>query len=341
MDTARRRFVSCAAVAMLATPLAAAAQQTRKVWRIGLFHVGTDHVPPSLDGLREGLRTLGYDSGTWALPLLSHVMVGRNTRLDWRNVGDEAEAQETAKEFVSSRVDLIVAFENQAIRAAKSATTQIPIVMVHATDPLEDGFVTSVSRPGGNLTGFAGGFFFDKPGKLLELFKELVPRLNRLLVLIDPEDPVSKRLVAEVRVAAPRLKITLVEREVHRQDEVERVFQAMRRGSLDGVVAISPTIITKYSTLLIRLASERQLPMPTHRKEWVEQGGLFSYAPDGDPIGRAAAGYVDRILRGTKAGELPVQFPTEWKLVINLKTAKALGLTIPPSLLLRADQVIE
>jgi len=336
----RRTFVAGMAAVVL-TPLAAQAQQIRKAHRIGVFHVGLDHIPPSLQGFREGLKALGYDSGPLPAPQVSRVLEGTTLRLDWRNLPDEPAAHETAREFVRERVDLIVAFENQAIRAAKAATAHIPVVMMHATEPVADGFVKSVFRPGGNLTGFAGGFFSDSPEKLLELFKELVPRSRRILLLLDPDDPVSKRQINDFRTAAASLKLTLIQREVQHQNEVEHVFKILQPGSVDGVFVLSPTLLVKYTALLIRLALEKHLPMPTRHKEWVEKGGLFSYAPDPAPIGRAAAGYVDRILRGTKPAELPVQFPTEWRLAINLKTARALNLTIPPSLLVRADQVIE
>ena len=336
----RRAFIGTLACGLLATPLAAEAQQTGKVWRIGLFHVGLDHVPPSLDGIRDGLTALGYDTGTSPAPRDSAVIEGKNIRLDWRNLPSEAAARVTAAGFVKDRVDLVVAFENQTVRAAKAAITQIPVVFLHVQDPVADGFVQSLARPGGNLTGFAG--IGTLPGKELALFKELVPRLRRPLILLDPDDPTAARYLADIRKAAATLKLDVAERPAGNERAIERVFQALKRGDVDGVLVASPDLRVKFHSRILGLASERRLPMVGHRREWVEQGALFSYADNIRAIGRAAATrYIDRILKGAKPADLPVEEISEFELVINLKTAKALGLTIPQSLLLRADEVIQ
>jgi putative ABC transport system substrate-binding protein len=311
---------------LLVAPRTTEAQQPVKVWRIGLFHVGLDHVPPALAGLREGLKALGYEEG-------------KNIHLDWRNLLDEAAAQVTAREFVRDRVDLIVAFENQTIRAAKAATSEIPVVFIGASDPVADGFVHSVARPSGNLTGFSQGLW-DFQDKKLELFKELIPHLRRVLVLIAPNDPVTPRLLAEVRRAAAALQLHLVEREAAQQVDVERVFDSVTPHEVDGVFVVSPSLGVNFSSHLVRLAAEKRLPLVSHRKEWVAQGALFSYAAASRPIGQQAAQYVDKILQGAKPADLPVQLSTKFELVINLKTAQALGLTIPPTLLFQADEVI-
>jgi putative ABC transport system substrate-binding protein len=321
----RRAFI-VTTVAALAAPLTAAAQRAGKVWRIGLFHVGLDHVPPSLEPLRQELKTLGYEEG-------------RNLRLDWRNLADEQAAHEVAREFVRSRVDLIVAFENHTIQAAKAMTSEIPVVFVHATDPVEAGFVRSYGRPGGNLTGFAG--VGDVPAKWLQLFKEVVPRLRRLLLVFNPRDPLAPRYLREFREAAATLKINLLEREVSDQDDIERLFGALKHGEVDGVLHGSPDVRARFSSVLTRLSLDHRLPYEAHRKEWVEQGALFSYSPDIASVGVGAARYVDRILKGTKPADLPVEELAQYKLVINLQTARALNLTIPSSVLLRADQVID
>ncbi len=281
------------ALGLLLAPLAAEAQQAGKVWRIGLFHVGLDHVPPSLDGLREGLKALGYEEG-------------KNIQLDWRNLPDEEAARETAKEFVRHRVDLIVAFENETIRAAKVATSEIPVVFVHAIDPVADGFVKSLSRPGGNLTGLSG--VGDFPAKRMEMLKELVPRLRRLLIVIDPGDPATPRQRAEIRRAAEILKLQLVEREAKNQADLERVFGSLKRGHVDGAFVASPNLWIKFSTLLIRLASEKHLPLPMHRKEFAEQGALFSYGANFRAVGQAAARYVDisKCVGRVKSSRVPV-----------------------------------
>jgi putative ABC transport system substrate-binding protein len=303
----------------------AEAQQPKKVWRIGLFHVGLDHVPPSLEPLRGELKKLGYEEG-------------KNIRLDWRNLPDEDAARVAAKEFVRNRVDLIVAFEAQTVRAAKAATSEIPVVFLHVDDPVASGFVKSLSQPGGNLTGFVT--YPVSLGKQMELFKELVPRLRQVLVLIDPQDPESGRLLSEVHSVTAALKLRLSEHEVTSQADTERVFGSIKRGDLDGVYVLSPSLRTKFPSLILRLASEKRLPLASHRKEWVEQGALFSYATDLASVGRAAAPYVDKILKGTKPADLPVEQAMKFELVINLKAAKQIGLTVPPNVLARADKVI-
>lgn len=335
----RRTFLATLTGSLLAPPLASEAQDVGKVYRIGLLHVGLDHAPPSLDGLRAGLKQLGYDSGTVPVSVVSSVMEGKNIRLDWRNLPDEAAAHESAKEFVRQHVDLIVAFENQTVRAARTATSEIPIVFLHATDPVADGFVKSLAHPGGNLTGLSG--YRDLTPKNLGLFKEILPQLRRVLILSDPDDPTVPRLVAEARDAAAALKLQLVEREARTQLDLEQVFGSLKPGEVEAVFPISQILQAKFSSVLIRLATKKRLPLWTHRKEWVEQGALFAYAPDYVAVGLAAASYIDKILRGAKPSDLPVEQMSRLSLVINLKTARALGLTIPPSLLARADQVIE
>jgi len=293
-----------------------------------------------LDGLREGLKTLGYDAGSVPAPLASTVMEGRNIRLDWRNLPDEAMARETAKTFVQDRVDLIVAFESQCVRAAKAATADIPVVFLHVTDPVSEGFAKSLAAPGGNLTGF-GEFFADVLAKRMEVFKELVPRLGSLLVLIDRQDPAMPQQVAEVRKAATTLRLQLVEREATRQNDVERVFDSLQPGEVEGVFVASSSLVTKFPSLVLRLAAERRLPVPGHRKEWADEGALFSYGANFRTVGRDAATYVDKILRGARPADIPVEQVTRLELVINLKTARALDLTIPPSALQQATEVIQ
>jgi ABC-type uncharacterized transport system substrate-binding protein len=296
------------ALGLLWMLLSADAQPPKKVWRIGLFHVGLDHVPPSLDGLREGLKALGDEEG-------------KNIYLDWRNLPDEAAAHETAKAFVRDHVDLIVAFENQTVRAAKAATAEIPIVFLHADDPVAAGFVQSLAHPGSNLTGLES-FFFALPDKKLDLFTQLVPDLRRVLVLQDPADPLTPSMLAELRKASAVLNLQLMEQAVTAQADIERVFGALQRGDVDGVYVLSPNLQVKFSALVIRLATEHGLPVPGYRKEWVEQGALFSYAPDNRADGRAAATYIDKILKGAKPSDLPVQRAMRLELVMNLKTAQ-------------------
>ena len=310
---------------LLAAALAAEAQPAGRVYRMGVFHVG-DHIPPGLQTLRDGLETLGYREG-------------KNIQIDFRNLADEDAATRTARDFVQARVDLIVAFGNPSVRAARAATSEIPIVMVHVSDPVAQGFVKTLARPGGNSTGFI--FFAVSPAKQIELFKEMVPRLRRVLLLVDPRDPGTPDQLDEIRVAAGTLKLKLDEREATDQADLERIFASIKRGEVDGVVSGSITLQTKFTAPLIRLASDKRLPLATYRREAVQDGALFSYAPDIVAIEQRAATYVDRILNGAKPADLPVEQPTKFELVINVKTAKALGLTIPPAVLARADEIIE
>jgi putative ABC transport system substrate-binding protein len=335
----RRRFVIAGAV-VLAGPTLSHAQHGEKVYRIGLFHVGTDHVPPSLDGLREGLKSLGYDTGNVPARMESTLMTGKNIRLDWRNVPDESAAQQAARAFVRDRVDVVVAFENQTVRAAKAIITDIPVVFLHVQDPVAYGLVASLARPGANFTGFAG--IGNVPGKEFALFKELVPGLKRVLVLSAHSDPTSSRWLAEIRKVSIALKVQLDERAISDASQVQAVFQSLRPGAVDGVFVASPDVRVKLHSLILRLASERRLPMVGHRKEWVAKGALFSYADNIHAVGRAAAiRYVGPILKGAKARDLPVDEVSEFEFAVNLKTAKAFGLTIAPSVLLRADSIIE
>jgi len=314
------------AVSFTLAPLVAEAQPPAKIPRIGLFHVGLDHDPPALAPLRESLKRLGYEAG-------------RNIHLDYRNQADENAARATARAFVRERVALMVAFENQAVRAAQAATSEIPVVFVHVSDPVAAGFVKSVARPGGNLTGVAD-YVGELQDKRVQILGEMV-RLRRLLILTDPTDPATPRLTADIERVAPQLKVRLVERQATTEADVTKVFASLKKGTVDGMVVISPKLITNLPGLILRLSLERQIPLVTHRKALVEQGALFSYGPDYMAVGQEVAGYVDRIVRGARPADLPVEQPRKFELVINLKTAKALGLTIPPSVLGRADQVIE
>jgi putative tryptophan/tyrosine transport system substrate-binding protein len=302
--------------------------QTPEAQRLSLFHVGLDHVPPSLDTLYDELRVLQYEEG-------------RNIHLDWRNLPDEGTAHDVAREFVRDRVHAIVAFENQTVRAAMAATSEIPIVFIHVDDPVANGFVRSHAQPGGNVTGFEGGGLGNLTEKRLDLFKQLVPTLRRLLVLIDPQDPATPRLLLEVRRAAVALEIEVLEDGITEQADVERVFDSHSPSDVDGVFAISPNLQTKFPALLTELATQKRFTMMGFRKEWVEKGALFSCAPDLAPMGRPAARYVDRILKGTKPADLPVQAPDSLELVVNVKTAQTLGLVIPQSALSQATRIIQ
>jgi len=314
------------AVVALVTSGIAPARSPDKTWRIGACHVGLDHVPPSLEPLRSALNELGYADG-------------KNLRLDFRNLADEAEALAVNRAFARERVDLIVAFENDCIRAAKAATAEIPVVFLHGNDPVTSGFVANLAHPGGNLTGVTT-FMVDQ-AKQIELFTEIVPGLKRLLVLYDPHGPLDMQLLPEVRQAAIALKLQLNEQTASTEADVERVFAALRPEDVDGLYFGLSDLRTRHPASIIRLAVARKLPVAAHRREWLAAGALFSYAPDVAADGRVAAPMIDRIFKGAKPSDLPVVQPTKFQLVINLNAAKDLGVAVPRSLLVRADDVIE
>jgi putative ABC transport system substrate-binding protein len=220
-----------------------------------------------------------------------------------------------------------------------AATSDIPIVFASSAYPVGDGIVRSLSQPEGNVTGI-GDFWGGLLAKRLELFKEVVPGLHRILLLTDANDPRTKRLLGEAREATAQLKLQSIERAVATQVEIERVFGALKPGEVDGVTIVSPSLQSPFSSLILRLAFERGLPVPIQGRNWVGQGALFSYAPDYIAVGRDVAKYVDRILRGAKPADLPVEQASRLEFVVNLKTAKALRLAIPPSVFARADEII-
>ncbi len=201
-----------------------------------------------------------------------------------------------AREFVEKRVDLIVAFESQTVRASKAATSEIPVVFLHVQDPVREGFIKTFAHPGGNMTGFGG--VGNVYGKRIGLFKEIYPGLQRVLTFVNPKDSATTHALEEVRATAQQLNLTLVERNVETQDEVERVFKSLKPSDADGAFVLSPSLNTNFLSLFIRLVSEKGLPLVGFRKEWVEQGALFSYSHDLASFGAPAARYVDRILKG-------------------------------------------
>src|SRR5438093_8748165 len=285
------RLIGLAVVlAVTLAPLAAEGQQQLKIPRIGLFHVGLDHDPPGLAPLRESLRRMGYEEG-------------RNVRLDYRNQADEDAARATARAFVQERVDLMVAFENQAVRAAQAATSEIPVVFAHVSDPVAAGFVKSMARPGGNLTGVAD-YVGELQDKRVQIFSEMV-RLRRLLILTDPTDPATQRLTADIERVAPQLKVRLVERHATTQADVTKIFASLEKVAVDGMVVISPKLVTNFPALILRLSLERQIPLTSHRKALVEQGALFSYGPDFVAGGQVIAGSCNHITKKAQPDDYP------------------------------------
>jgi ABC-type uncharacterized transport system substrate-binding protein len=299
----------------------------QSVPRVGLMHVGTDHVPSSWPALKARLAQLGWKDG-------------QNIQLIWRNLEPDA-APAQAKMFVSQHVDAIVAFEDTSIAAAQAATARshVPIVFLHPSDPVRDGLVKSLSHPGTNLTGVYGAR--DEVDKQLEIYQLLVPELRRMLTLVDPTDKRTKRLLPGFQAAAAQLArpIQLDIREASSDQDLKRVFHSLKPGEVDGVFLLSPSLRLNHTALTIRLAKQARLPVQAHRKEWVEQGALFSYGIDLPLIGRTAARYVDSILKGTSPADLPVEEVPKLEFAINLKTAGRLGIKVPQNMIIRADEV--
>ncbi len=317
---------------ILTAPLASEAQQPKKVYRVGYFQTApraqTEHM---LKALEEGLRERGY-------------VPGQNIVIEYRFAdGKRERLPELAAELVRLRVDVIVTPLNPVTLAAKQATKTIPIVMTIGTDPVGAGLVASLARPGGNVTGLTFDVTPEINGKRLQLLKEIVPRVSRVAVLWNPSfSPAdAERSAGAVRDAARKLGVTLQFVEAHEGDEFEGAFVAMTRERADGLLAMEGPLLFAHRHRIADLAAKHRLPATYTLREYPESGGLFSYGASLPDLYRRAATYVDKILRGAKPGDLPVEQPTKFEMVINLKTAKALGLTIPQSILIRADEVIQ
>jgi putative ABC transport system substrate-binding protein len=313
--------------------------------RVGLMHVGTDHIPPSLGTLVERLAELGWMDATRDEIVEALTTEGRfsgpRIELIWHNL-EPGEEQGQAAAYVAEAMDVIVAFEDKSIAAAKDATAgadhPIPVVFLHPSDPVRDELVASLPEPGGNLTGVFGAR--DPVVKQLELYQQIIPRLERLLMLVDPtDDMATPPLLEEARDAAERLEIVLVEREASNQVELEEAFRALGPGEVDGAFLLSPSLRLNFSQLTIDLAAEANIPVQAHRKEWAEKGALFSLGVDIGPVGREGAFFVDSILRGTAPADLPVRDVQGSQFAINLDTARALGIAVPPEVINLADEV--
>jgi len=313
---------------LLATPLGVEAQQAGKVYRIGYLSSGTATGSWSLQTFREGLRELGWVEGRNIVIELRFA----ETRYD-RLPGLVAE-------LVRLRVDVIVAVSAPAIRAAKEATTTIPIVMAIVVDPVATRLVASLARPEGNITGVSSTAP-ELMAKQLEMLKEIIPRISRVAALWNPANPGNEPQLREATIAARSLGMQLHPVEARNPTDLERAFAAIARGQPDAIIVLTDVMLIEHRTRVARLAAERSLPTVYGRPEHVEAGGLMAYSASRAEMFRGAAVYVDKILKGARPADLPIEQPTKFELTINLKTAKALGLTIPPSLLLRADQVIE
>jgi len=326
----RRQFITILGGAA-AWPLAARAQQSERMRRIGvLMNLAADdpEAQVRLAAFHQGLQELGWT-------------VGRNLRIDTRwGAGDADRYRRYSTELVALAPDVILAASGAIVPWLLQATRSVPIVFAQVPDPVGAGFVESLAHPGGNITGFTN-FEFSIGGKLLELLKEIAPRVTRAAVLRDAADPAGVGQWGAIQTAAPSLGLELRVVDVRDAGEIERSITAFARGSNGGMIVTGSAPTAIHRDLIITLAARHRLPSVYAYRYHATSGGLISYGPETIDQYRRAAGYVDRIFRGEKPADLPVQAPTKYELVINLKTAKALGLDVPASLLARADEVIE
>jgi putative ABC transport system substrate-binding protein len=326
----RRAFMSLLGAAA-AWPLAARAQQSERIRRIGvLMSVAAEDPegPARTAAFAHGLQQLGWS-------------VGGNMRIDYRwGAGDGDRIRRYAAELIALAPDVILATGSATLGPLLQATRTVPIVFVHVPDPVGAGFVDSLPRPGGNATGFTL-FEYVTSGKWLELLKEIAPRTTRAAVIRDPAIPSGIGQWGAIQTAAPSVGVESSPVNVRDVGEIERAVTSFAHSSNGGIIVTGSALTQVHRDLIVRLAARHKLPAVYFERFFVTGGGLVSYGADMVDQFRRAAGYVDRILKGEKPADMPVQAPTKYELVINLKTAKALGLDVPPTLLARADEVIE
>ncbi len=318
------------ALGILVAPFAAEAQPAGKVPRIGVLSASSSPSsnPRSYEAFRQGLRELGS-------------VEGQNIVIDYRFAeGRFVRLPDLAAELVRLKVDIIVAVPTPAAAAAKNATETIPIVMISVGDPVGLGLIASLARPGGNVTGLTYSAGMEIFGKGLELLKETVPKVRRVAILSNPGNPAQPLMIREVNVAARSLGVQLQLLEARGPNEFDGAFAAMAKERVGALLVVADSMFIAHRTRLADLAARSRLPAAYGFRESVEAGGLMSYGPSVPDLFRRAATFVDKILKGAKPADLPVEQPTKFELVVNLKTARALGLTIPQSVLIRADEVI-
>jgi putative tryptophan/tyrosine transport system substrate-binding protein len=326
----RREFIRLLG-GVAAFPLAAQAQQGDRIRRIGVLHsraADDSAAQTRVAVFRQALQELGWTDG-------------RNVQIDYRwSGGNAADTRKYAAELVALSPDVILTNGDAALAPLLQATNSVPIVFVLVADPVGAGYVDSLARPGGNATGFTA-LEYGLGGKYLELLKEIAPRTNRAAVIRDPVTAVGIGLFGAIQNAAPAVGIELRPVNVRDAAEIERAIAAFARTSNGGLVVTASPLAFVHRDLIIMLAARHKLPAIYPNREFIDSGGLLAYGPDTLDQYRRAAAYVDRILKREKPADLPVQAPTKYELVINLKTAKTLGLAVPPTLLSRADEVIE
>jgi putative ABC transport system substrate-binding protein len=326
----RRAFVG-GVLGLLAGPPTAQAQSASKVHRIGWLGAvppTTPEISRSWEAFLHGLRELGYVEG-------KNILIERRF-----HEGHFTRLPQLAAELVALNVDLIVATTAPETRAAKQATTTIPIVMVSAGEAVELGLVASLAQPGGNVTGLTQ-MLPELVSKRLELLKEVIPTASRVAVLWNAANPTKIPDWRELQIVAPRLGVTLSSIEVRGPEDFTRAFAAMSGAKFDALMTLDDTLTVARRTQIVDFAAKRRLPVMYGARQFVPIGGFMAYGADNADLARRAALYVHKILTGTKPADLPVEQPTKFELVINLRTAKALGVTIPPAVLARADEVIQ
>ena len=324
----RRKFLAGTGAVLLVAPLAAEGQQPGKSYRVCFLALTPGEDTTSMKPLLERLHELGYDEG-------------RNMSFEYRSAEGRSERlPQLAMELVRGRPDVLIAgFGTLTAQAAKAATMTIPIVFTTVGDPVGAGLVGSLGRPGGNVTGLSG--LTEIGGKHLQLLQELSPGKQVIAVLMNPETPFTRLALKEIKTAAEANRTRLEILEASSADQVPRHLQAAVTAGAGGLLVLGDPFLYSLRREIADLSAKFRLPAVYQSREWVEAGGLMSYGGDRRQLYRRAAEYVDKILKGAKPADLPVEQPTKFELVINLKTAKALGLTIPPSLLGRADEVIQ
>ena len=327
----RRAFITGMAGGLLAAPLAVEAEQRANIPRVGFLSPSSLSDPGTsryFQAFRQGLRELGY-------------VEGQNIAIESRwAAGNYERLPALAAELVHLKMDVIVTSSVPAIRAVKEATSTIPIVMAVIVDPIATGFINSLARPEGNITGLSS-MSPELVGKQFEMLREVLPKASRVAVLWNPANPGNLPQLRAAELAAQALKIQLHTLEARSPLEIDHAFAAMSKEGVGAVIVLVDVVFIDHRTQIADLAAARRLPAFYGPTDHVRAGGLMAYGPNVPATFRRAATYVDKILKGANPGDLPIEQPREFELVINLKTAKALGLTIPPSLLQRADQVIE
>ena len=326
----RRKFLATLG-GTAAWPLAARAQQPAQVRRIGvLMPFAEDHPvgQARVAAFVQGLRQLGWTDG-------------HNVRIDYRwSAGDSDNIHKFASELIALGPDVVMAFTSAAVTALRQATSTVPIVFAVVADPVGAGYVESLARPGGNVTGFAAQEY-AVGGKWMELLKQIVPHFTRVAVLRDSAIAAGPGQFGALQAVAPSFGVELRPIDLHDPSGIEHGIAAFAKGPNNGLIVTGSPSATLHRNLIITLAARHKLPAIYYERSFADAGGLISYGPDFIDQCRRAAGYVDRILKGERPADLPVQAPTKYELVINLKTAKALGLQIPDKLLALADEVIE